>query len=123
MNLKRHCFQKWWFRSDTKAMNSAFKQKLFSLPFSKKVWESYFMSTKQKFPDLMKTALKGFAVQVADGRETEALSCCPLVSFLSKAHDSKKMNAGAPADLWTWCKQELLSAGNGRKDSKGGMNM
>lgn len=36
------------------------------------------MSTKYKFPDLLKAPLKGFEVQGTDGRGTEAVFCCPL---------------------------------------------
>lgn len=81
------------------------------------------MSTKYKFPHLMKTPLKGFAVQVTDGRGTEVLFCCPLVSFLCEAHNSTKRSPGAPADLsWDRCtsyKEELPSAGNSRRRGEG----
>ena len=81
------------------------------------------MSTKYKFPDLMKMSLKGFVVQVADGRGTEVLFCCPLVSFLCEAHNGKNRTPGAPGDLcwdcWTSFKQELPSVGNGRRQGEG----
>lgn len=80
------------------------------------------MSTKYKFPHLTKTPLKGFAVQVTDGRRTEVLFCCPLVLFLCEADNSKKRTPGAPSHLcWDHCTsyQELPSAAHSRRRGQG----
>lgn len=58
------------------------------------------MSTKDRFPDGIKSPLVGFVVQVSGGSGIEAMCCCPLVSFLYEAHNNKKRSPGTPADLF-----------------------
>lgn len=81
------------------------------------------MNTKDRLPDDTKPPLIGFVVQVTSGRGTEALCCCPLVSFLYEAHNSKKRSPGTPADLFgdhgNVYKQVLPPAGKGRRRGKG----
>lgn len=93
------------------------------MTFQFRGWDTYLVSTKNRFPDGVKPPLIDSVVQVTGGRETEVLCCCPLVSFLYETHSSKKRSPETPADLfgdrWNVYKQELPPAGKGRRRGKG----
>lgn len=85
------------------------------------------MSTNYKFPDLVKTPLKSFAVQVTDGRESESFSvalwfhsCVKLTTVRKGVQEPQLISAGiaGPATSRNHHQLEVTE-----EEGKAGMNM